>query len=152
MQRRNLLTGLMGILLVGCSKIGLPLLPVKVGKGSGTEQDPYEDLLAHGKSDQVYSRMLYARLQIAEQIKSAFPNFGTCYRCDFPWAIVRSHSTQYDVSWGCFPLCEDCWTELQAPEYRMPYYRELIEDWKKDGATDAETKWPLIEAAVRKGL
>lgn len=68
-----------------------------------------------------------------------------CLKCATPWDCVRSHSTTYSGSSGCFPLCERCWDEL-TPTQRLPYYRKLIDLWND------EMPWPLIEAAVLAGL
>lgn len=82
--------------------------------------------------------------------------FGTCGRCDESWAYVEGHSTRYTEREGCFPLCEDCWSAL-TPEERLPYYREMWEDWwqgakREEHIADLNRKWPQIEKAVLQGL
>jgi len=70
----------------------------------------------------------------------------------------------YGEGIGCFPLCVDCWPEL-TPEERLPFYRQLYEHWlgvngadtlpsekREDYIRELLTRWPLIEAAVLKGL
>lgn len=81
--------------------------------------------------------------------------YGWCLRCKTPWNLVDDHETYYDISNGCFPLCEKCWTEL-TPRGRLPFYRELIESWYKDrsllnGVTFEDT-WAAVQDAVLKGL
>lgn len=69
---------------------------------------------------------------------------------------VKSHSTKYSPTEGCFPLCEGCWSELSTGE-RMPYYDMLVIRWMRDARTveDMDTlrdKRLLIREAVRAGL
>lgn len=80
------------------------------------------------------------------------PGFGDCGRCHTNWHFCEGHSTKYTETHGCFPLCEACWSEL-TPERRLPYYRDLFEQWMRDDPADDETKhrWPLIEVAVLSG-
>ena len=80
-----------------------------------------------------------------------FPGFGTCYRCERPWPICKHHDTQYTEGSGCFPLCEDCWSEL-TPQERLPYYYQLWRSWvslsdKKEDIVD----WQLIKTAILAG-
>ena len=99
------------------------------------------------------------------------PGYGGCYRCNKTWDVVDGHSTDYGpvpvkikvgdgewkgsfVSGGCFPLCEKCWEELETPENRLPYYRRLVDEWKKTDRPQnptSENKWPTIRAAVLAG-
>lgn len=60
------------------------------------------------------------------------PGYGSCHRCRTSWEFVLEHSTQYQTGSGCFPLCERCWADLGTPERRMPYYRELWNEWVGD--------------------
>jgi hypothetical protein len=70
----------------------------------------------------------------------------------FEW-LLKSRPTK-----SCFPLCERCWHQL-APDERLPYYRELVDEWKFFEKTigpiadedRAETKWPKIKASVLAG-
>lgn len=76
------------------------------------------------------------------------PGYSYCHKCKTTWVFVRGHSTKYSSSGGCFPLCELCWVELETPERRLPYYRQLWEEWRAGG--DTEHEWDDIEAAVLK--
>lgn len=86
------------------------------------------------------------RRKLAPLMQSLFPGYGTCLRCSWPWPLVEYHSTKYETGSGCFPLCTKCWSQLGTPERRMPYYRQLWFEWKREGCTDVE--WRQIEAAV----
>src|SRR5690348_6173590 len=81
------------------------------------------------------------------------PGIGKCYRCNRPWICpaqqyvgnrtwrqlphdryrgligVKPHITNYTLGSGCFPLCEPCWTALETPEARLPYYKQLWDSW-----------------------
>lgn len=72
--------------------------------------------------------------------------YGCCFRCKMPWASVKSHSTNYTKTEGCFPLCEDCWESLTVKE-RLPYYYLLWMSWE----SKHRPNWNLIEEAVRDG-
>lgn len=83
------------------------------------------------------------------------PGYGTCFRCGRTWNSCKWHTTLITSRTGCFPLCEDCWTEL-TPETRLPFYKELWYSWQSGGRTSDngrswEETWDLIENAVRKG-
>lgn len=77
--------------------------------------------------------------------------FGGCENCKRSWKWVQHHATMYTASSGTFPLCERCWRELATPEARLPYYKALFDQNMTYKIPDYETKWPLIEAAVREG-
>lgn len=94
--------------------------------------------------------MLIIRRIIGLFSKLLSPGYSACGRCWRTWNICTEHSTQYTMqedgaSWGCFPLCEECWQGL-TPESRLPYYRQLIEEWDDQGV------WPAVKAAVLEGL
>lgn len=91
---------------------------------------------------------LETRRVSARKARLANPGFGSCYRCGMPWSSTKSHSTWFDNWHGCFPLCEECWSQL-TPETRLPYYRNLYMDWERMGG--AMTSWPRIEASVLAG-
>lgn len=76
--------------------------------------------------------------------------YGCCYRCKKTWDVVEGHGTLYDVGQGCFPLCEKCWSELKTPQARLPYYRQMFNEWNKS-AGHSEHEWQLIEKAVMAG-
>ena len=80
---------------------------------------------------------------------------GRCLHCHMPWCLVLGHTTWFSKGWGCFPLCEGCWTKLAKPEARLPYYFQM---WQRNAA-DADLNdidriaadWPLMKAAVLAG-
>ena len=83
------------------------------------------------------------------------PGFGYCFRCKRPWNICNGHYTRYTQHHGCFPLCEDCWSELTI-EGRLPYYHQLWLEWKVFSETDISNvswnvTWERMERAVREG-
>ena len=86
---------------------------------------------------------------IAGIAQMLYPGYGTCYRCGLPWSIVKEHTTRYTELKGIFPLCGKCWRDLNTPENRMPYYRQLYNSW---GGESPDHKWGDIENAVMKGL
>ena len=115
----------------------------RLPKGLGTKNDHLTDGLAHGPLDKVSTRLLYARQQIATRLQLPFLGHSTCGRCKWPWPLVREHSTEYAPGSGCFPLCEDCWWELQIPEWRMPYYMQWVDRWASG---------PLVREQVRRAV
>ena len=82
--------------------------------------------------------------------------FGACNLCETPWRFATHHVTDYSDHGGLFPLCENCWRDLAAPEARLPYYREMWRRWQQYGDPDHNgTPWPelweQIRAAVMEG-
>ena len=90
--------------------------------------------------------------------------FGGCYRCGDTWDYKKPHTTPYDDTGGCFPLCESCWASL-TPTERLLFYEQMWQEWIRQFGlvTDAETrlivdreygpdKHAAIMAAVRAGL
>jgi hypothetical protein len=78
---------------------------------------------------------------------------GACYKCERCWGVVgydNIHSTMYENSRGCFPLCQSCWKSL-TPDARLPYYRRLWALWISQGSTEKEASWEHIEHAVLEG-
>jgi len=61
--------------------------------------------------------------------------YSTCKRCNRTWNICEGHSTEYISGRGCFPLCEQCWSELTREE-RLPYYMSLVDDWQCGNTSD----------------
>ena len=109
------------------------------------------------------------RLALASQEKN--PTMSFCQRCGLTWADVEPHDTYYHTenynyppstqesdqpkisscTYGIFPLCEYCWSEL-TPEERLPYYRRVWELWHKyDPIKNDEEQWRQIEKAVLEG-
>lgn len=125
MMRRKLLAFLGLIPTVSCNR------RVVNWNGNGSHESPWSERTAHGAMDKVESSLLYSRLAVASRLQSAFPGTGVCERCRLPWDIVRGHSTMYERGSGCFPLCEDCWSEL-SPRTRLPYYMSLVDQWESD--------------------
>lgn len=85
-------------------------------------------------------------LRIGPVGKVLAPGYSWCHRCRTPWKFVEAHVTDYLKGRGCFPLCEKCWAELETPDARLPYYRELWMEWEFRGGL-----WDNIEKAVREG-
>lgn len=94
-----------------------------------------------------------------QQIRSR-STWGYCLRCARPWGgrgKAEYHQTWFGKklagtkgTYGLFPLCVDCWTELGTAARRLPFYRMLLRKWMKVGASGEMTQWEAIEAAVRK--
>lgn len=88
-----------------------------------------------------------------------FPTWGFCYCCGRTYNQVDKHLTPFSeregLSEGGYPLCEWCWSHLTVDE-RLPYYQQLIEDWRP--IRDREAFWfsddweDDIIRAVRSGL
>jgi len=106
---------------------------------------------------------------------------GWCTRCGRSWGFrprqdytgklgLQHHSTPYclrevggqcDVEGcegrgieshgACFPLCEDCWSEL-TPEQRVPFYQILMDHWKSGWTEgDPELQIKAVLHSVRLG-
>lgn len=82
-----------------------------------------------------------------------------CRRCGDSFEWKPFHITIYEVrvdvtakgigggsSNGCFPLCEDCWSEL-TPEQRVPYYEQLADVWRQGGAEPSKCD-AIVQAAL----
>lgn len=83
--------------------------------------------------------------------RALHPGSGWCMCCGMPWAAVETHETRYGEGFeSCFPLCENCWTELGSPEARIEYYKMLIDSWELDLPVD-EDKKRNIQMAVANG-
>jgi hypothetical protein len=83
------------------------------------------------------------------------PQYSACGRCGRPWNVCKGHSTYYKSGSGCYPLCEECWSEL-TPDERLPYYRALWVDWQSYGYDTKngipwDELWNMIEGAVLNG-
>lgn len=87
--------------------------------------------------------------------------YGECLRCHDSWAWKPHHTTYYNLSTGCFPLCDECWLSL-TPEQRLPFYAEMVADFCSGtykGAFDKSSEqiieyledWPQIRDAVLAG-
>lgn len=72
--------------------------------------------------------------------------YSSCGHCGRPWPICNEHATMYTWDRGCFPLCEDCWSELTIEE-RWPYYLDLWSRW----SSEDENKLELMRRAVMEG-
>jgi len=74
------------------------------------------------------------RRRIAPMLKQLFPGCGTCEHCDWPWALVDSHTTPLTEGRGVFPLCEYCWRHLRAygreDEIRRLYHQVREKHWE----------------------
>lgn len=124
----------------------------------------------------VYLNHAYKILQRIENLVF-HPGIGCCERCYRTWDIVTIHSTWYDLNdvmqkvkieginyaiitpierKGCFPLCQDCWQDLETPEARLPFYRRLMDQWERidrdmDRHLGREMEWEGMKAAVLAG-
>jgi len=47
--------------------------------------------------------------------------FGTCTKCKKSWQFNQYHAVYYDVSTGCFALCESCWQTSPVDEVISHY-------------------------------
>lgn len=92
---------------------------------------------------------LWLRTTLGYIFKVLTPGYSCCHRCERPWSIAEHHSTRYTENRGCFPLCELCWQELE-PKDRLPYYRELYNEWQHWSIEEDET-WKNIKEAVLAG-
>lgn len=90
---------------------------------------------------------------------------GGCLCCHRRWCEVdmKYHITDDGAGSGAFPLCEECWSSL-TPETRLPYYRQLWDQWRGDlyqcrmGPKERmeelariDARWPLIQTALADG-
>jgi hypothetical protein len=122
------------------------LIPDREGDGSRT--NPLREKVASGSLDEIKTGTCHRRLEVAELLQALFPTFGSCGRCKIPWALVSPHITRYSPHAGVFALCEQCWSELMVPGLRLPYYREVFNDWKRDDKGLQEKEWSCIESAI----
>lgn len=86
----------------------------------------------------------------------AFYSYSWCGVCKRTWNICEKHSTEYKtemdgmITWGCFPLCEECWQDLTI-EQRIPYYEDLWQDWLQQETDKTEEDHQSMLKAVREG-
>lgn len=78
------------------------------------------------------------------------PRLSGCLCCGRTWHVAKCHPTVYYAGGGCFPLCEDCWSDLTVAE-REPYYLQLYEMWLRQGRERSEEEWQAIHQAVMDG-
>lgn len=107
--------------------------------GDGSNDSPFQYRNAHGPLDSVYTTSLYAKQQVSNYLQSKFPDSICCGRCAFPYPVALFHSTSYEQGSGMFPLCQQCWEELQVTENRLPYYLQLASRWKHGDKVSEET-------------
>lgn len=88
-----------------------------------------------------------------------YPQRSGCECCGTPWIDWNNHITWYWEeefhSWGCSPLCEECWQNL-TPETRQPFYKIMFNRWVSSGLSDYNgmpwySIWVTIEKAVLEG-
>jgi hypothetical protein len=110
-------------------------------------------------------QFLYSQRIIGLGSQLVWSRLSECGRCWRVWAIVEGHSTRYSYesiefnllphemakpdtslvlrkissSWGCFPLCENCWKVLTVEE-RLPYYSKMIDGWRKSALEDRDDR------------
>lgn len=93
-----------------------------------------------------FDRYLYKwRKFLAPILSLLHPEFAVCGRCKMPLSNITSHTTRLQSS-GILPLCISCWEELETPEARLPYYKQLWLLWHRSGVP--REKWEDIETAV----
>jgi hypothetical protein len=88
---------------------------------------------------------------VAKIHRKMHPGMSWCLRCGYPWGMVKEHSTRYNDSEGCFPLCEGCWVLLGCPEARIEYYKTLIDWWEAIGSSISKDTKRDIQRAVANG-
>ncbi len=93
---------------------------------------------------------LKTRKIIGTILKEFALGYSSCQRCGIPWKFTKSHSTRYNETKGCFPLCEDCWKEL-TPKERFPFYMDLILKWEFDSILERAKVEKQIQRAVLDG-
>lgn len=85
---------------------------------------------------------------VPRQRPQRFPHYG-CTRCG---KTEPTHSTELrNGAGGICPLCEDCWTDLETPEARMPYYRSLWILWEVENVASACDTFGSHECGVGVG-
>lgn len=94
------------------------------------------------------------RRLLGEASRLLFPSYSWCGHCTRTWNVCKCHITDYMyenfITWGCFPLCEDCWKELTIEE-RLPYYEKLWETWLAQDTDKTEKEHAAILKAVQNG-
>lgn len=80
---------------------------------------------------------LRLRRFISPIIKFFSPGYTWCDRCKLSWTVVSPHVTYYNSIYGCFALCETCWSELE-PTDRLPFYEIVIDAWRNSGSSSEE--------------
>jgi hypothetical protein len=98
-------------------------------------------------------RGIFERRKVALALRKMYTMYGTCKRCGTPWSHCEGHTTQINNAQGVFPLCEDCWSELETPEARLPYYAMLWMEWEAQDANGTLDPliWEDIKIAVAAG-
>lgn len=91
---------------------------------------------------------LAERIAYARAVRHHYPNYSACGRCELPWAVCDSHITDYDERHGCFPLCEDCWQELETPDARLPFYMAMCDWWETMSEADDERRETIRRAVL----
>lgn len=73
--------------------------------------------------------------------------YSGCRRCGDTWNWKERHATPYAEGYSMFPLCQECWEQLD-PAGRMPFYMRLVDDWAAlDLHIEAELR--IIREGVR---
>lgn len=110
--------------------------------------------------------VLFRRWAAGVLSRMKYPNRGWCTRCGRAWDSVHGHTTHYCVQQfggtceapfhdgglsmhgGCFPMCQDCWSELK-PEDRLPFYRILMDHWGE--SCDTPTRLAIEHSVLAGG-
>lgn len=73
--------------------------------------------------------------------------------------MCDEHVTPYFIDSGglwvaaCFPLCEECWSELSI-RARIPYYEALWLDWVKTSLSPTKNgqDWQEVGRSIREAV
>jgi hypothetical protein len=69
-----------------------------------------------------------------QALNAAGRHLGGCLRCHDRWNWKRPHYTrEIGTRCSCFPLCEQCYQELETPAARWPFYEALAYQWAAEG-------------------
>lgn len=71
-----------------------------------------------------------------------------CLCCSRPFTQAAPKNTYWGAG-GMAPLCQGCWDTL-TPEQRLPYYREVWQEWERINPVH-NYQWEPIEHAVMEG-
>jgi hypothetical protein len=99
----------------------------------------------------IWTRRLRVGREIARRLGLG-EGYGGCFACSTPWDCAPHHVTDYDESSGCFPLCEECWSEM-TPGQRLPYYEAMVDEWVSLWKEDyGKTTWEELRRKIRNAV
>ena len=70
--------------------------------------------------------------------------YSGCSRCGDSWWWKQSHIIQL-TGGGIFPLCEECWNEIESKEKRF-WILDLESQWSLSGPSDERSRAKIREA------